>query len=125
MSHWKDRLQTGFGLMTEGKHGEALALFDEGIELAAREGEEAWLVHYARNAAVVCEKLEDPLGTEKYCTIALKYAPADLGLLHFLGKAYQQLGNADLARRSFETAYRLAVDAQEMGLAETFKKELG
>lgn len=125
VTDWKKLLHAGIALAAEGKPAEGLQMLEEGLRTALEDNDPRRILHFSRNAGVVCEQLGDLDAAERYYQLARERDESDAGIHYLLSEVYETTGRRDLARRSLETACRLAAERGDSDLAEVWKKKLG
>lgn len=108
--------------MAAASPGGALALLEEALEQARKQGDRRGLATLAKHAGVVSSGSGDPSGAIRYFDEALGASPED-AYLHFArGDAYRVLGQHEPARASFTRSLELATSQGDLDLIEMASK---
>src|SRR6266480_2258631 len=116
MNRFRDILQNGIKLASDGNLDGALRKFNEGLKLKPTKDDEHWVVHLHRNAALIHEKRGN-LRKAKQCYLsALKYDRSDPYTYFSLGDLCERLSQMNAARRYFARCQEFAVQREDEDL---------
>jgi tetratricopeptide (TPR) repeat protein len=108
MADLRDILEDALSSARRGELVRARESMEAGLTMAQKASDDKWIRSFARNAAAVCEQLDDLEAAEQYYKVALAKSPDDAYTYLALASLYEREQKTQLARQTLEECLTIA-----------------